>query len=403
MKQLATSLFLLSTLCCCTAKLATTSKPSAESVHTVTRYCLPKKLMQVTATYTIQQQQRYALLKTKPKKGSKYQKKSFANCVVTVDGALNVKYWLEDDTITYYLTANRKRGFTSTDLEYVPGTHILKALNSSLTPQGNQVAVATIKFAAAVASTVISGAVPDGIVGETAAKAKAAKTDSVVVESSKTIPLTKIINLAHGQLKNAQHRLLLVKFDYDFLRNAQLVSPETEVPTVEMVLTRSLDVQPGATISAAGLAKASAEPDTDGIFYRAPFYCTVETTIRAREIGGQETIQSNVSRVSFPQLGAVEVAKVDFRTGLTDGKQSVSLTLDPENGGLLKFACSRENQDPSAVLNQVSAAVQNGVDAYEKRAQQQSELQQLKESNEILEARLKQRALQEQAAGAAPR
>lgn len=211
MKQLFGILALLSLLASCqTAKLTSSKVDSSggssggKQSHAVTRYCLPKKLMQVTVTYSVQQQQRYRVLARKPKKGSKYEKDSFTYYLVSVDGEPTVKYWLEDDKQVYYdLTSNIRRGLTSTDITYVPGTHVLKSLNSSLTPQANQITTGTLKFVTAVASTALTIALGVDSSAPVRVQEAARKTDSVVVASTKTVPLVRLLNITADSFKDS--------------------------------------------------------------------------------------------------------------------------------------------------------------------------------------------------------
>ena len=464
MKHLVALTILVVSLCSCDARLNSYITRPGKGQYLVTQYCLPKKLLQVTATYTVQQQVRYHALKLKPKKGSKYRKDSFENYVVTVDGDVNLKYWLEDDAPSYFLVSNRRRGFNSTDVAYIPGTHVLKSINSSVTPAANQVAASVLKFVTAVTSTAIgvasvtknakyenhsSGVKPE--LADMAAKNTAAKTDSVVVKSVVSTPLTKIIQVTAAMFQGQDQPVAVARFDANTLQALGAVPLSVDdVPIVEIALSSSLN--PGLVSTSAPSAlsgidqslfdqlanrftqknevpvspkklegtiagdnlKQNAAPSAatgpsrgitgaatglplkiTGIACRSPYPCTLLVTVTGDKEGGISTakaMQSSVSRVSFPQLGTIESTEVVYWQGLFDGKQSVNATFNSDDGGILSISRSRETKDASTALDPTSDLVQKTVDAYEKRKQQDSELQQLKNENDLLDARAANKA-----------
>jgi hypothetical protein len=103
-----------------TSKLTSTLNKQPDHSQLIAHYQFPRKVMLVTATYKIQQQKRYRKISPAPTskksgrtpaKRAKYNKVPFDYFVVTVDGDVNLKYWLEDegsDSTFYYLTSDKK-------------------------------------------------------------------------------------------------------------------------------------------------------------------------------------------------------------------------------------------------------------------------------------------------------
>ncbi|GAB3635305.1 hypothetical protein GCM10027422_08950 [Hymenobacter arcticus] len=293
----------------------------------------------------------------------------------------------QDPSVVFWLSTDVAKGLDEFDLQYAdtaPG--IIKSCNAAFTPSGDAIATTTLKVGTAVltaAAAIITVAFtvnphPDSI---------GKHTEQVVIKKRKDVR-----TLFTGPVPDASTEVTVFTFgekDLQVPADSKVAVPEV---VISLYLTAIARPELSAEETKAVQLVQAPRPDSSalqvqGIIYRQPRFCDVMVQVTKTTTQGPLAATTIASRTSFPQLGFMGVAPVSFsRKG---GKRTTLVTFNTADGGLLEYKLNRESGKGTAATesgNLASALLSD----YAKQRQNNTELQKLKDSNELREAKIKE-------------
>jgi|GEM_PF-5167345 len=378
--------------------IQTSIKPPTENSYG--RYYLPRKMMDCAVTYTVTYKDFYEP-ELHPTAKRHFQKKpnySRAEIFqVKASDDIPITFHIEyDPTRTYWLSSSDRLDLISlTYADAAPG--VLKSVNGAFTPPGEAVATTTLKVASVVV-TAVAGALMFVNYNPLSNKDSTStnRTEQVVIK--KTIDIAQTCShFKHEETYCNQDSIKTVAvFDSKDLKIASRNG--VFVPIVSLSVKRGILPNSGESLPQdEQIINATPVPNLfsyaskplKGVLYRRPAYCDVFATIQRNPVIESVSFSTQIIRTSFPQLGRIAVAPLEFRKGfLAGGKRTAMVSFNTDGGGLIEYKQERARGTGTAATEggNLTKAL---LGAYGDQRKENSELQKLKEENELLEEKNK--------------